>query len=76
MAQFYHAADAYVAPYRAEGFNLPVLEACACGTPSSAPSGPTDDFMKEDFTLLVHSDLLHFSKRQYHGYVLERIWII
>jgi len=72
MAQFYHAADAYVAPYRAEGFNLPVLEACASGTPViCTKGGPTDDFMKEDFTLFVNSDLRPFSKLHYHGYVIE-----
>ena len=36
MADLYRAADVYAAPYRAEGFNLPVLEAAACGVPVSA----------------------------------------
>ena len=33
MANLMRAADCYVSPYRAEGFNMPVLEAMACGTP-------------------------------------------
>lgn len=38
-------ADRYVSPYRAEGFNLPVLEALSCGTPVIVSSGgATDDF--------------------------------
>jgi glycosyltransferase involved in cell wall biosynthesis len=45
MADLYRAADVYAAPYRAEGFNLPVLEAAACGVPIICTSGgPTDDF--------------------------------
>ena len=41
----YCAADAYVSCYRAEGFNLPVLEAIACGTPIIVTAGgATDDF--------------------------------
>jgi glycosyltransferase involved in cell wall biosynthesis len=45
MADLYRAADVYAAPYRAEGFNLPVLEATACGVPVICTSGgPTDDF--------------------------------
>ena len=41
----YCAADAYVSCYRAEGFNLPVLEAIACGTPVIVTAGgATDDF--------------------------------
>jgi glycosyltransferase involved in cell wall biosynthesis len=41
----YGMSDCYVSPYRAEGFNLPVLEAQACGTPVIVSSGgATDDF--------------------------------
>lgn len=43
---FYNLADAYLTPYRAEGFNLPALEAQACGTPVIATAGgATDDFL-------------------------------
>ncbi|NSL55408.1 glycosyltransferase family 4 protein [Uliginosibacterium aquaticum] len=45
MRLLYGIADHYVSPYRAEGFNLPVLEAQACGTPVIVSSGgATDDF--------------------------------
>jgi glycosyltransferase involved in cell wall biosynthesis len=45
----YNAADAYVTPYRAEGFNLPALEAQSCGTPVVATrGGATDDFLNGD----------------------------
>ena len=43
----YNIADAYVSPYRAEGFNLPALEAQTCGTPVVATrGGATDDFLQ------------------------------
>jgi glycosyltransferase involved in cell wall biosynthesis len=45
LRALYGIADWYVSPYRAEGFNLPVLEAQACGTPVITSSGgATDDF--------------------------------
>lgn len=45
MRLLYGSADAYVSPYRAEGFNLPVIEAIACGTPALVTEGgATDDF--------------------------------
>lgn len=57
MAQFYQTADAYVSPYLAEGFNLPVLEASACGTPViCTKGGPTDDFMRQDFAYFINSE--------------------
>jgi glycosyltransferase involved in cell wall biosynthesis len=56
MADFYRSADAYVSPYRAEGFNLPVLEASACGTPViCTKGGPTDEFMRDDLALFIDS---------------------
>jgi len=59
MAEFYQAADAYVCPYRAEGFNLPALEAAACGLPIvTTAGGPTDDFVTGDFALKVPATLV------------------
>jgi glycosyltransferase involved in cell wall biosynthesis len=56
MAGFYLAADAYVSPYRSEGFNLPALEASACGVPVIATKGgPTDDFLSKDSALFIDS---------------------
>ncbi|WP_287128417.1 glycosyltransferase [Candidatus Cyanaurora vandensis] len=57
-AELYQAADVYVSPYRAEGFNLPVLEAMACGLPViCTQGGATDDFTHPDATLYVTSTL-------------------
>lgn len=45
LAQVYKMADCYVTPYRAEGFNLPAIEAIASGLPIlCTKGGPTDDF--------------------------------
>ena len=56
MATLYQAADIYVSPYMAEGFNLPVLEAIACGLPVICTAGgPTDDFTREDFACRISS---------------------
>ena len=56
MAQLYQAADAYLSPYLAEGFNLPVLEAAACGLPViCTQGGPTDDFAHPRYFLGIKS---------------------
>lgn len=56
MAGFLHAADLYVAPYLAEGFNLPVLEAAACGVPVICTGGgATDDFTDPSFAWRIRS---------------------
>jgi len=56
MVQLYQAADCYVCPYLAEGFNMPALEAIACGLPIiCTQGGPTDDFTKPDFALYINS---------------------
>ncbi|WP_198374066.1 glycosyltransferase family 4 protein [Neoroseomonas rubea] len=45
LRELYCAADAYVSPYRAEGFNLPVLEAISCARPVIVTEGgATADF--------------------------------
>jgi glycosyltransferase involved in cell wall biosynthesis len=56
MAMLYQAADAYVSPYRAEAFNLPVLEAAACGIPIICTrGGPTDEFVTNAFARRIDS---------------------
>ncbi|MEG3841097.1 glycosyltransferase family 4 protein [Microcoleus sp. herbarium14] len=56
IAELYQAADVYVSAYLAEGFNLPVLEAAACGLPVICTAGgPTDDFTRSDFALRIES---------------------
>jgi glycosyltransferase involved in cell wall biosynthesis len=39
MALLYQAADLFVSPYRAEGFNIPTLEVAACGLPVTCTRG-------------------------------------
>lgn len=57
LAQFYQAADVYVSPYRAEGFNIPVLEAAACGLPIVCTrGGATDEFVTDGFARKIDSE--------------------
>jgi len=52
----YNAADCYVSPYRAEGFNLTPLEAAAAGTPIIVTKGgSTDDYANESFATQIES---------------------
>ena len=58
MAQLFQAADAYLSPYLAEGFNLPALEAAACGLPVICTrGGATDDFAHDRYFLGIESRL-------------------
>jgi glycosyltransferase involved in cell wall biosynthesis len=56
LRRLYGSADAYVSPYRAEGFNLPPLEAAACGLPVIVTrGGPSDDYADPAFAVQVES---------------------
>jgi len=57
LAALYRQADVLVAPYRAEGFCLPALEAMACGTAVILPAlGPALDYAPEGAALLVPAE--------------------
>jgi glycosyltransferase involved in cell wall biosynthesis len=50
------ASDCYISPYRAEGFNLPPLEAAACGVPIIVSAGgATDEYASSEFAIKVES---------------------
>lgn len=56
MRLLYGAADVYVSPYRAEGFNLPVLEALACHLPAIVTDGgATDDFCPPELVEFIEA---------------------
>ncbi len=59
LNSLYNIADAYLTPYRAEGFNLPALEAQTCGTPVIATSGgATDDFLDRTKNILIEGQFV------------------
>ncbi len=75
MARLYQAADGYLSPYRAEGFNLPVLEAIGCGLPViCTQGGPTDEFTRPEFALPIASQLTEHPV-QYQDGVSETVWM-
>jgi glycosyltransferase involved in cell wall biosynthesis len=51
-------AIAILSPYLAEGFNMPALEAAACGLPLICTAGgPTDDFVTDAFAHRIRSQV-------------------
>lgn len=65
LANLYRAADVLLSPYLGEGFNLPALEAIACGLPViCTEGGPTDDFIRDDFALRIESRLVPTADKQ------------
>lgn len=75
IAQIYQAADAYVSPYLAEGFNLPVLEAAACGLPVICTAGgPTDDFTSPDFAMAIESKFMAVEINGETLFILAPAW--
>jgi glycosyltransferase involved in cell wall biosynthesis len=62
MRALYNACDAYVSSYRAEGFNLPPLEAVACGLPILVTQGgSTDDYFDARMGLQISSKVIKIS---------------
>lgn len=66
MALLYQSADAYVSPYLSEGFNLPVLEAAACGLPVICTGGgSTDEFVTEAFARKIQASKVSIKSREH-----------
>jgi glycosyltransferase involved in cell wall biosynthesis len=54
LANLYRGADAFVLPYRGEGFGMPLLEAMACSKPViTTAEGPSKDFCDSANSYLV-----------------------
>jgi len=59
MRALYNACDACLSPYKAEGFNMPPLEAAACGLPILVTQGgPTDDYFDSRMGLQIKATLM------------------
>ena len=55
-ASLYRSCQCLVAPYRGEGFGLPILEGMACGLPAIVPQdGASDDFVDSSTGFLLPS---------------------
>ena len=60
----YCSADCLVSPYRAEGFNLPVLEAISCATPVIVTQGgATDEFVSPEVAMQIPGRLEHMEDK-------------
>jgi glycosyltransferase involved in cell wall biosynthesis len=67
----YGAADVYVSAYRGEGFNMPVLEAMACGLNTIVTEGgATDDFSCNGTTYKIKSSMKYLNN-DISSYYLE-----
>jgi glycosyltransferase involved in cell wall biosynthesis len=59
LNNLYNIADCYLAPYRAEGFNIPVLESMFCNTPVIVSmAGSTDDFANTSLCTKIKTTLV------------------
>jgi GT2 family glycosyltransferase len=59
LIELYRGADAFVAPFRGEGFGMKILDACAVGLPVLAPhyGGPADYLQPGDFYALKYREV-------------------
>jgi len=70
----YNAADCYVSSYRAEGFNLPPLEAAAAGCPIVVTKGgSTDDYVDDLFAVRIESVKQSYASQHFLEPLLESL---
>jgi len=69
IAQLYNLSDVFVSPTRSEAFNLPCLEALACGKPVIATNfGGQTDFVDKECGWLIDYDLVEVEHElEYEG---------
>lgn len=72
----YTACNAFVHPYRGEGFGLPILEAMACGIPAIVTNGGAClDFCNENNSLLVQANKkISKEKRVGNRPTVDNLW--
>jgi glycosyltransferase involved in cell wall biosynthesis len=59
LASLYRGCHCLVAPYRGEGFGLPILEAMACGLPAIVPrGGASDDFVSDETGFIIDAEFV------------------
>lgn len=77
IAALYTACDCFVAPYRGEGFGLPVLEAMASGLPVIVTKGgSTDDFVTDQFGWFIPSKVAFFGTHLGHIKLVKEGWLL
>jgi glycosyltransferase involved in cell wall biosynthesis len=68
MAGLYASCDCLVAPYRAEGFGMPIIEALACGCPAIVTGyGAALDFCREGPCRLVSAEVKESGEKKILG---------
>ncbi len=69
VAALYRSCQAFVLPFRGEGFGMPILEAMACGLPVIVSRGGAADDFADDTVGITHRRRAHVAGRrpQRHG---------
>lgn len=65
LAALYRGCDAFVLPYRGEGFGMPLAEALACGKPVIATElGPAPEFCPPEASHFIPARVVEFENTQ------------
>lgn len=67
LAALYRGCDAFVLPYRGEGFGMPLAEALACGKPVITTGlGPAREFCPESASYFVRANAVTMPEPPHH----------
>ena len=77
VAALYRSCDVFLAPYRGEGFGLPVLEAMACGLPVIVTAGgATDDFVDDAVGFRIAASRSYYPPGQGPSEMVASGWLL